>query len=58
MGCCMSEPDFDEDAWDNHRSLKSPLRNEDTVSTVSGDTAAKNEVHIWCTACVHGFSCN
>jgi hypothetical protein len=46
MGCCMSEPDFDEDAWDNHRGLKSPLRNDDTVSTVSGDTAAKNEVHM------------
>jgi hypothetical protein len=43
----MSEPDFDEDAWDHHRSLKSPILHDgDTVSTVSGDNPGKNEVRI------------
>jgi hypothetical protein len=43
----MSEPDFDEDAWDHHRSLKSPILHDgDTVSTVSGDNPGKNEVRV------------
>ena len=42
----MSEPDFDEDAWDHHKSLKSPImngRDDDTMSGTS-DSAGRNEV--------------
>ncbi len=47
MGCCISEPDFDEDEWDHHKSLKSPImngRDDDTMSGTS-DSAGRNEVN-------------